>query len=131
MLHYRVGREYMVRVADKTSPRIIRSPLLISPLPTRFVLEYFALREELRQARQQLAELENRSVGEEVMVVRDITKEEAKEEIRQLLNGGDTLYFSDIADKLRLDLEMVVDICRELQGDKEIGIDEEALARTK
>ena len=121
----------MVRATDKTSPRITRSPLSISPLPTRFVLEHFALREELRQARQKLAELENRSSGEEVMVVRDITKEEAKEEIRQLLKGGHTLYFSDIADKLRLDLEMVVDICRELQGDKEIGIDEEALTRTK
>lgn len=119
----------MVRETDTTSPCIIRSPLSISPLPTRFVLEYFALREELRQARQKIAELENKPLGEEVMVVRDITKEEAKEEIRQLLKGGDTLYFSEIADKLRLDLEMVVDICRELQDTKEIGIDEEVLAR--
>jgi len=119
----------MARATEKTSPRILRSPLFISPLPTRLALEYFALREELRQARQKIAELENRPLEEEVMVVRDITKEEAKEEIRQLLKGGDTLYFSEIADKLRLDLEMVVDICRELQDTKEIGIDEEALAK--
>ena len=119
----------MVRETYKTSPRIIRRPLSISPLPTRFVVGYFALREELRQTRQKLLELENRLSREQVMVVRDITKEEAKEEIRQLLKGGDTLYFSEIADKLRLDLEMVVDICRELQDTKEIGIDEEALAR--
>ena len=121
----------MVRATDKIVPRIMRRPLSISPLPTRLVLEYFALREELRQARQKLAELENRPSREEVMVVRDITKEEAKEEIRQLLKGGHTLYFSDIADELRIDLEMVVDICRELYNDQEIGIDEEALARTK
>ncbi|MFC1949739.1 hypothetical protein ACFLW0_06170 [Chloroflexota bacterium] len=117
----------MVKATDKT--RIIQSPFYVSPLPPRFVLEYFALREELRQARQKITELEKNLLGEEVMAVRDITKEEAKEEIRQLLKKGHTLYFSDIADKLRLDLEMVVDICRELQENKEIGVDEDALAR--
>ncbi|MBA7678137.1 hypothetical protein ES703_86408 [subsurface metagenome] len=117
---------------DKTSLRIAMSlsPFPISPLPTRFVLRYFALQEELGRVKRKLAELENKPSGEEVMVVRDITKEEAKEEIRQLLKKGETLYFSDIADKLRLDLEMVVDICRELQDKKEIGIDEEVLATT-
>ena len=106
-------------------------PTAFIPLPRRFILKHFALQEELREARKKLAELENRLAGEEVMVVRDITREKAKEEIRQLLRGGETLYFSDISDKLRLDLEVVVDVCRELQNDKEIGIDEEALARAK
>ncbi len=123
----------MVRERDKASLHTAQSvsPFVISPLPRRLALEHFALREELIQARQKIAELENKLAGEEVMVVRDITMEEAKEEIRQLLKEGDTFYFSDIADKLRIDLEIVVDICRELQGDREIEVDEEALTRTK
>jgi len=113
----------MVRATDKTVPCIMRSPLSISPLPTRFVLEYFALREELRQARQKLAELENRPSGEEVMVVRDITEEEAKEEIRQLFSKGQTQYYSDIVKELGLDLELVVEVCNELESEGVLGVD--------
>ena len=113
----------MVRETDTTSPRIIRRPLSISPLPTRFVVGYFALQEELRQARQKLAELKNRLSGEEVMVVRDITKEEAKEEIRQLFAKGQTLYYSVIVKELGLDLELVVDVCNELESEGVVGVD--------
>jgi len=84
---------------------------------------YFALQEELRQARQKLAELKNRLSGEEVMVVRDITKEEAKEEIRQLFSKGQTLYYSDIVKELGLDLELVVDVCNELESEGVVGVD--------
>ena len=49
------------------------------------------------------------------MTVKEITKEKAKEEILQLFKKGDTLYYSDIVKKLNIDLEMVVDICTELQ----------------
>jgi len=53
--------------------------------------------------------------------------EEATEEIRQLFSSGRTLYYSDIAEELRLDLELVVDICHELQESGEIGIDDRVL----
>ena len=56
-------------------------------------------------------------------MLRDITKEEAKKEIQQLFLNGRTLYYSDIVKELELDLETVVDICNELQENKEIGID--------
>ena len=62
-------------------------------------------------------------------MLRDITREEAKKEIRQLFLTGRTLYYSDIAEELELDLKLVVDICREFQENKEIGIDKDALAR--
>ena len=62
-------------------------------------------------------------------MLRDITREEAKKEIRQLFLTGRTLYYSDIAEELELDLELVVGICREFQENKEIGIDKDALAR--
>ena len=101
----------------------------INPLPQWFIMKHLALQEELKQTKQRLMELESRVSGEEVMVIREITKEEAKKEIRQLFLTGRTLYYSDIAEELKLDLKLVVDICREFQENKEIGIDEDALAR--
>ena len=62
-------------------------------------------------------------------MIREITREEAEQEIQQLFQSGRTLYYSDIAEELKLDLKLVVDICREFQENKEIGIDEDALAR--
>lgn len=98
------------------------SPLL--PIP---VIKYLLLQEELEQIKQRLSELESR---EKVIVLRELSREEAKKEIRQLFKSGRTLYYSDIAEELKLDLKLVVDICRELQENNEIGIDEDALART-
>jgi len=87
----------------------------ISPFPQWFIMKHLALQEELKQAKQRLLELESRISGEEVIVIKDITKEEAKQEIKQLFKSGRTLYYSDIARELHLDLELVVDICNELQ----------------
>lgn len=101
----------------------------VSPLPPWFIMKHLALQEELKQTKQRLLELEGRISGEEVIVLREITREEAKKEIRQLFLTGRTLYYSDIAEELKLDLKLVVDICREFQENKEIGIDEDALAR--
>jgi len=100
------------------------------PLPPIFVIKYLSLIEELEKVKQRLSELENKDSGGKPIMLRDITREEAREEIRQLFKSGRTLYFSDIADELALDLRLVVDICRELQENKEIGIDKDALART-
>jgi hypothetical protein len=93
-------------------------------------VENVLLHEELERIKQRLLELEEKVSKENVIVLRDITREEAKEEIQKLFMSGRTLYYSDIAEELRLDLELVVDICRELQENKKIGIDEDALART-
>ena len=62
-------------------------------------------------------------------MIRDIARKDAIKEIRQLFKSGRTLYYSDIANELSLDLSLVVDICRELQEKKEIGVDEKAFAR--
>jgi regulator of replication initiation timing len=63
---------------------------------------------------------------ENVIVLREITREEAKAEIANLFSEGQTLYYSDIATKLRLDLELVVDICNELMNEGEISIADSA-----
>ncbi|MFH1651116.1 MAG: hypothetical protein ABID87_03290, partial [Chloroflexota bacterium] len=96
----------------------------------RFVIDYFRMQEEILKLRAKLAEYEKGSSGEVEIMIRDITREEATKEIRQLFKSGRTLYYSDIANELSLDLEMVVNICQELQEKKEIGIDENALAKS-
>ena len=60
---------------------------------------------------------------ETVIVIREISREEAKTEIVRLFKEGKVLYYSDIARKLRLDLELVVNICEELQKQGEVAID--------
>jgi len=85
--------------------------------------ENASLRREVEQIKQKLFELEERIPEEKVILLREISKEEAKEEIRQLFSSGRTLYYSDIAEELGLDLKLVVDICHELQESGEIGID--------
>ena len=86
-----------------------------------------ALRQEIAQSKQKLAELEERIPEEKVIVLREISMEKAKKEIRQLFSNERTLYYSDIAEELRLDLKLVVDICHELQESGEIGIDDRVL----
>ena len=62
-----------------------------------------------------------------MIVLREISREQAKQEIQQLFSSGRTLYYSDIAEELSLDLELVVDICRELEGNREVRVDKSAL----
>jgi regulator of replication initiation timing len=89
--------------------------------------ENASLRQEIEQIKQKLSELEERIPEEKVIVLREISREKAKKEIRQLFSNERTLYYSDIAEELRLDLKLVVDICHELQESGEIGIDDGVL----
>ena len=89
--------------------------------------ENMLLRREIEQIKQRLAELERKMPEEKVIVLREISREQAKQEIQQLFSSGRTLHYSDIAKELRLDLQLVVDICRELEGNGEVKVDESAL----
>ncbi len=62
--------------------------------------------------------------SEDVMVLRSITRDEAKKEILDLLDKSDKLYYYDIAEALRLDLEEVVQIMSELESDGFVGVAE-------
>ena len=86
-------------------------------------MENYALRERIRAVEERLTNIEATIPEERVIILQEISKEEAKEEIRNLFSTGRTLYYSDIAEELRLDLEMVVEICNELQESGEISID--------
>ena len=56
----------------------------------------------------------------EVIVLRDISREEAKEEIRQLFARREVADYEDIVTELRIPLELAVEICEELIQDGEI-----------
>ena len=72
----------------------------------------------------------NQPYGEHLKPMdKDMTKKELKQAIRELFSNGQTFYYSDIAEQLDVDLKSVVDVCRELQKDGEIGVDTSALAR--
>ncbi len=85
--------------------------------------ENLTLRDAIRRIEERLTSIEASLPSEKVIILREISKEEAKNEIKRLFSGGKTLYYSDIAQQLGLDLELVVDICDELQKQGEITID--------
>ena len=91
-----------------------------SPPPAWSIINYISLLDELERIKQRLAELETK---EKVSMRSEITREDAKGEIQQLFASARTLYYSDIVQELKLDLETVVDICNELQKSKEIAVD--------
>lgn len=45
-----------------------------------------------------------------------------KDKIEELFKSSGILYYSDIAEKLRLDLEIVVNICNELMEEGKIEV---------
>ena len=112
-----------VQVTVTVPSDIWNSTAAFSSLVTENVL----LWREIDRIKRRLAELEKAIPREEVIILREISREQAKQEIWQLFSGGQTLYYSEIAEELRLDLELVVDICRELQESGQIKIDESAL----
>lgn len=62
-----------------------------------------------------------------MIVLRELTREEAENEIKDMFKTGRTLYYSDIARELRIDLELVVEICRELIEKGEIEVNDDAV----
>ena len=59
--------------------------------------------------------------------MRSITRDQAKQEILELFQSGETLFFSDIAKRLNIDLPLVVEICQELREEGEIEVDADAI----
>jgi regulator of replication initiation timing len=81
------------------------------------------LKDVIGKIEERLATIEASLPNEKVIIMREISKEAAEKEIRQLFSEGKALYYSDIAEHLRLDLQLVVEICNELQKRGEIKID--------
>jgi len=82
------------------------------------------LKKKLEKMSKRIAELEKRLPNESVIVLRDITREQAKGEIVQLYKTGRTLYCSDIVKELGIELRTVAEICDELENNGELVIDQ-------
>ena len=58
----------------------------------------------------------------EIIEIRDIPRKQAKDEIRRLFATGETLYYSDIVQRLQIGIELVVELCKELEVEDEIQV---------
>lgn len=91
--------------------------------------ENYALRQRIWAIEERLANIEATIPKERVVILREVSKEEAEKEVLELFSQGQTLYYSDIAEQLRIDLKMVVEICNELQNRGEIKVVDDTLQR--
>ncbi len=79
-----------------------------------------ALLRRVDQLERDVAALKD-GASERVVVLRELTRGEAKAEILDLLQqSGEDLYFSDIAERLQLDLELVVELSLELMREGQV-----------
>ncbi len=84
--------------------------------------ENLVLRDEILRIEERLTNIESSLPTEKVIVLRDVSKEGAEKEIKALFTEGQTLYYSDIAECLNIDLQLVVEVCNELQSKEEIEV---------
>jgi len=92
--------------------------------PTTFKLtDIDILRSEVSKLEKELDEIK-RANKPHIIVLREISREDAKKEILGLLDNlkGEQIYPSDIADKLSIDFLMVMDILDELEKEEEIEV---------
>jgi len=60
------------------------------------------------------------SVQNGAVELRRLTKDQARAEIMELFQSGGPLYYSDIVQRLGIDIEDVIEICRELEDEGRI-----------
>ncbi|OGO18871.1 MAG: hypothetical protein A2Z15_09320 [Chloroflexi bacterium RBG_16_50_11] len=96
-------------------------------LHTKVVKDKTLMLKRIKLLERRLTKIEASLPSEKVIVLREISKKDAEKEIRNLFSKGKTLYYSDIAERLNLDLQLVVKICNELRRRGEIKIDDNAL----
>ncbi len=60
---------------------------------------------------------------EEIIVFRDVAREEAKQDIRQYFESHqkEAIGYSDLVKALKLDLKLIVELCSELENEGLIG----------
>jgi DNA-binding MarR family transcriptional regulator len=77
-----------------------------------------ALEKQVADLGRQLTRLKSSSKGE--ITLRSLSHDEARSEILRLFRTGETLYYSDIVGRLGIDIDDVVEICRELEAEGKI-----------
>lgn len=74
---------------------------------------------------QEMRKLVEHILGDRVqtIILRSIPREQAKEEILDLYKkSSGSLFYSDVAEQLSLDLEVVLELCTELENEGKIGV---------
>ena len=89
--------------------------------------ELEALKARVLDLEEEVARLLALTTDEEVIELRDVSKEEAKQKILAMFQSGETLFYSDLATRLRLDLPLVVEVCQELEQEGEIEVHADAI----
>ena len=99
--------------------------------PINIHIELFKLESEIRLLNQRIEELKTeihelklQSSECETIEIRDITKEQARIELKEwVLRQKGKWYYSDAAEELKIDVETVFDLCNEFiqEGIVEIG----------
>jgi hypothetical protein len=111
--------EYIKPETNATYP-LVETDIIWDTESDRLKADNIALRDILLEMDTKIAELEKRVPKEQVLVLRDIPVEQARNEIRRLFKKGGIYYYSDVVQKLRLDLETVVEICNDLREKGEL-----------
>jgi len=62
---------------------------------------------------------------EDVVVIRTVERDQAKDEIRTLFQSGEILFMSEVAERLNLPDELVVELCMELREEGEIQVNDQ------
>ncbi len=107
------------RMQKRITVPISMSPDVVKRIDVaRAKLGYRSRNEVVRKSIEHFLE----EVGEmKIIELRSVPKTEAKREVWDYLRKKGTAYPSDIADDLRLEYKLVVEIIRELWGEKKVG----------
>ena len=127
---YKTGtRSVKARVSDVTRGY---AALAAAPVKSRMTVGQLAARlarteAKVRSLERKLAGLNGNGADEQVIVLRTVEKDQAKREIRDLFQKGETLYYGDIEERLGIELPLVVEICNELMAAGEVEVHADAL----
>jgi hypothetical protein len=116
---------YIAMVATSENPTIISAGAIITTFASNEELQgkirglesrISVLEDQVTTIKQALSSYRD----EKVIMLRTLTREQAKTEILDLFRQGKPLFYSDIAEALQLDLQSVVEISEELIAEGEV-----------
>ncbi|MCK4404541.1 MAG: hypothetical protein KAW02_05565 [candidate division Zixibacteria bacterium] len=120
------AQEYPWVPRTATAPHLVSFYVIERRDIDQLIEENVRLRQDISDLSGKVAELveilrgDYISRAENFIVLREISMRQAKKEIVKLFQKSGSLYYSDIAEQLRLDLELVVDLCAELEKEGKI-----------
>ena len=103
-----------------------------TPAPsTKLGQKVKSLEQRVRSLEHDLAALRGNGAQPETIVLRSVSRDQAKGEIKRLFKSGRVLYYSDVEKELRIDYELVVEICDELMKAGEIMVHADDTVRNR